>query len=405
VSFASGFAALIAPLTERDFFREYWDRQPFYIRRRTANEYSDVLRAEDIDAFLSRNDIRYPALRMAKDGPTIPPSSYSDILRFGSYASEGLVNIERVRQLHAEGATIILQMTRSSIPRLARFANNLQAELEFNIEATVYLTPRNSQGFTTHYDTHGVFVLQVEGKKRWRLYDFMCDLPTLTQTFDTCEAGPSPIRREVVLEAGDFLYVPRGLAHDAIAENEGSSLHVSVGLFPPLWLDLFGDLLDEMKGELRFRRSPPNQLSIGMGDELGAMQGELGSLLQLLRERFDAKRLIAKHAGRASAELTQSNLGRLRDCLSVDRISLDTIVARRQEINCVRDRAEGRINLKFYEKTVTFPDSVAPAIDCVFSRERFPVKEVQTNLSEASKLIFIRKLIKEGLLRIDALLP
>jgi ribosomal protein L16 Arg81 hydroxylase len=262
------------------------------------------------------------------------------------------------------------------------------------------LTPKNAQGFTTHYDTHGVFVLQIDGKKRWRLYDFMRELPTLAQTFDTCEAVPGPVRREVVLEPGDFLYVPRGLAHDAVAENEGSSLHVSVGLFPPLWLDLFGLLLEEAKGDVRFRRSPMCELLMGTSRGLQAGQRELPLLLQLLQDRFDARHLLAEHSARALAEMTQSNNGRLFDYLSGDSLSLETIVARRQEIHCVQEHAEGRTTLKFYEKELSFPNAVAPAIDCVFEREQFPVREVQNNLDDPSKLTFIRKLIKEGLVRV-----
>jgi len=33
-----------------------------------------------------------------------------------------------------------------------------------------YLTPPGSQGFAPHYDDIEAFVLQLEGKKRWKLY-------------------------------------------------------------------------------------------------------------------------------------------------------------------------------------------------------------------------------------------
>jgi ribosomal protein L16 Arg81 hydroxylase len=392
---------LLEPVTEQEFFRTYWDRQSVYIPRRTMAVYQDVLRMEDVDAFLSRGDIRYPALRMAKDGPTILPSSYSSILTFGSYASEGLVDVERVRQLYASGASIILQMTRSSIPRLSLFANRLQGDLGFNVETTVYLTPRNAQGFTTHYDTHSVFVLQIEGRKRWRLYDFMRQLPTLSDTFDTCVEQPSPVRREVVLEPGDFLYVPRGLAHDAVTESEGPSLHVSVGLFPPLWMDLFAALLVEMKEDVRFRRSPMSPLLIGTTNSSLAAEGELDSLVQVLRHSFDPRRLISSLSQQASTEMTQNNEGRLFDYLSsVERLGLETIIARRQEINCTRTVEGGRTILMFYKKALSFPNAVSPAIDCVFAREQLAVKEIQSNLTDESKLTLIRKLIKEGLVRI-----
>ena len=47
--------------------------------------------------------------------------------------------------------------------------------------------------------------------------------------------------------------------------------------------------------------------------------------------------------------------------------------------------------MRFYGKVLSFPNAVAPAIDCVFEREQFPVSEVQNNLADPSKLTLIRK--------------
>ena len=38
------------------------------------------------------------------------------------------------------------------------------------VGSNAYLTPPNSQGFAPHYDDIEAFILQVEGKKHWRLY-------------------------------------------------------------------------------------------------------------------------------------------------------------------------------------------------------------------------------------------
>jgi ribosomal protein L16 Arg81 hydroxylase len=393
------FNALIAPIAASEFFSCYWEKQSLHVRREEQDFYRDVLRPEDVEHFLSRNDIRYPALRMAKDGPTIRPEAYSSILKFGAYASEGLVNVDDVGRLHAGGATIVLQMTRSSIPRLGYFANELQLDLQCNVETTVYATPANSQGFTTHYDTHSVLVLQIAGKKRWRLYDVLFELPTLEQSFDKCQKTPGPVRSEVVLEPGDLLYVPRGVAHDALAEGE-LSLHVTVGLFPPTYLDLLGELVDELKDDVRYRRSPLNQILAGDAD---AVKDEASKLLSAARSKFHAERLRTKYAQGSMAKLTQDNNGRLFDTLHVIDVTLQTLVARRRQIICMRTRTAERINLSFYGKTVSFPDSVAPAIDCIFEREQFPIRELQVNLSDQSKLNIVRRLIKEGLLRIQSL--
>lgn len=44
-----------------------------------------------------------------------------------------------------------------------------------------YLTPPDSQGFAPHYDDIEAFVLQLEGKKHWRLYNPLSDREILPQ--------------------------------------------------------------------------------------------------------------------------------------------------------------------------------------------------------------------------------
>jgi lysine-specific demethylase/histidyl-hydroxylase NO66 len=48
---------------------------------------------------------------------------------------------------------------------------SLQEFLGSMVGANVYLTPPGTQGFAPHYDDVEVFILQLEGKKRWRLYE------------------------------------------------------------------------------------------------------------------------------------------------------------------------------------------------------------------------------------------
>ena len=80
-----------------------------------------------------------------------------------------------------------------------------------NFAANVYLTPPGTQGFAPHFDDVEVFILQLEGKKRWRVYE-----PTTAQgrlprfssgNFTQEEIGLPAL--DTVLEAGDMLYMPR----------------------------------------------------------------------------------------------------------------------------------------------------------------------------------------------------
>ena len=91
----------------------------------------------------------------------------------------------------------------------------LEDEFSHPVHANAYLTPGDSPGFTPHYDTHEVFVLQIAGTKRWRVFQPPQPLPHRSQPFTPIGyALPAPLL-ELELKPGDLLYLPRGYVHAA----------------------------------------------------------------------------------------------------------------------------------------------------------------------------------------------
>lgn len=87
----------------------------------------------------------------------------------------------------------------------------------------------HAQGFAPHFDDVDVYVLQTEGRKRWRVYAPLAGhaLPRYSsRDFVDAEIGSSLL--DVVLEPGDLLYLPRGTIHQAESRPDGPSLHLTV---------------------------------------------------------------------------------------------------------------------------------------------------------------------------------
>lgn len=76
------------------------------------------------------------------------------------------------------------------------------------------------------------FVLQVDGSKRWRLYDALIEQPRPDMVFKPAPRDIGEPFADFVLEAGDLLYLPSGIIHEAFCESEAgnSSLHLTVGI-------------------------------------------------------------------------------------------------------------------------------------------------------------------------------
>ncbi|KAA0708234.1 Ribosomal oxygenase 1 [Triplophysa tibetana] len=118
----------------------------------------------------------------------------------------------------------------------------LQEKFGSMVGANTYLTPPGTQGFAPHYDDIEAFVVQLEGKKHWRVYRPRFEdevLPLVSSpNFSQAEIG-QPIM-DVVLEAGDLLYFPRGFIHQGDCLPDAHSLHITVSSYQR---NSWGDLL------------------------------------------------------------------------------------------------------------------------------------------------------------------
>ena len=137
--------------------------------------------------------------------------------------------------------TVIIMTMQQRWAPVATLCRELEAFFRCPVHANLYLTPEGAQGFDAHFDTHEVFVLQLEGAKQWRLFGSPRPLPLVDERFDVPKDQLGP-PREVRLEAGDLLYIPRGFVHEAFT-SEQASLHLTVGVNVYRWADLLGEAL------------------------------------------------------------------------------------------------------------------------------------------------------------------
>ena len=110
--------------------------------------------------------------------------------------------------------------------------------MSHNVIGNMYLTPANEKALSPHYDAHDVFVLQVSGEKNWILYDDENFKTPLLKSFQPIfQREYLTGAREITLKAGDMMYIPRGVPHEAYTTNE-SSLHITLGVYSTQWIDL-----------------------------------------------------------------------------------------------------------------------------------------------------------------------
>jgi ribosomal protein L16 Arg81 hydroxylase len=249
------FAALIAPVLPDDFFRDYWERKPLHLSRGDAQFYDSVLSNDDLESIISNADLRYPAIQLARDGGYIPPEAYTKNIPQGRETFNGVPDVARIQSEYRSGSTIVLNGMHRTWAPLRELSESLENDLSYSIHANAYLTPKGTPGFAPHYDTHEVFVLQIGGSKRWRVFQPPLALPHHTQTFTPTGFVPRPLL-ELELKQGDLLYLPRGFVH-AAHTSQGHSAHVTIGMSVYTWVDLFSELVASSKELHQFRTALP----------------------------------------------------------------------------------------------------------------------------------------------------
>ena len=285
----TGLAGLLTPVSEDVFFTDHWERAPLHIKSDGGKDFDGLVSTKRIDALLAEQVFDGDSLSMARTEPRLSAEAY---LTENGFADRGLV-----ARAYQQGATLILpQLQRRERP-LAELCRALEQRFSHAVQTNIYLTPPNVQGFQTHYDTHDVLILQVEGRKRWRLYDAPVGAPFRGERFTPNAVAAGEITAELMMEPGDVLYVPRGLMHDAInADANGASLHITTGILVRTWADFLLEAVSEaaLKSPALRAALPP-----GFADmEAEALKPRFDAALNAVEAQADIEAVLGLFADR-----------------------------------------------------------------------------------------------------------
>ncbi|MDG4801173.1 cupin domain-containing protein [Micromonospora sp. WMMD980] len=386
------------------FAADHWGRSPLLSRAAelpNPHGFTDLLSPADADELLSRRGLRTPFLRVAKDGQLVPAARYTGGGGAGAEIGDQVLD-EKVLALYADGATLVLQGLHRTWPALVDLARDLGAALAQPLQVNAYLTPAGSQGFATHYDTHDVFVLQVDGRKRWRIHPPVLADPLERQPWGgradevsaTAEGRPA---LDVVLEPGDALYLPRGWLHSAQAQ-ESSSLHLTVGIRALTRYALVEELAALAAEDARLRAGLPFGLDLADPE---AIEPELTETVEALRDwllRADPAAVAARLRGRVWPAARPAPIRPLAQAEALARLDPDSRVVLRAGLRRqLAPTGDGRVALRLVDRTLTLPGTCEPALRALLTGEPTRVGDLP-GLDDADRLVLARRLLKEAVL-------
>jgi 50S ribosomal protein L16 3-hydroxylase len=221
--------ALLGGLTPERFMQRHWQKKPLLVRQAIPG-FTPLLAPTELFALASRDEVE-SRLVVRKAGAWR--------LQRGPFQRRSLPPLKQPAwtllvqgvDLHHAGAHELLH--RFDFVPAAR------------LDDLMISYAADQGGVGPHFDSYDVFLLQAQGRRRWRI-GRQSDLQLEPGLPLKILANFEP-EQEFVLEPGDLLYLPPRYAHDGIAEGECQTY--SIGFRAPAQGELARELLQRIADE------------------------------------------------------------------------------------------------------------------------------------------------------------
>lgn len=208
-------------LTAQQFLDEYWQKKPLLIRQAFPG-FIPELDSNDI-AGLACEELAESRLVSGQ----FPKHDWQ--LRYGPFSERDLTS------LPATNWTLLVQDVEKHYPPLQELMEKFRFLPRWRVDDMMVSASAPGGSVGPHVDQYDVFLIQAEGRKHWQV----------TTSFDPglypdCELNVLHHfvpEQEWVLEPGDMLYLPPGVAHHGVALDNGMTW--SIGMRAPSAADLF----------------------------------------------------------------------------------------------------------------------------------------------------------------------
>jgi 50S ribosomal protein L16 3-hydroxylase len=204
--------------TVAQFMRRVWQRRPLLIRQALPGFRSPVTR-EQLLALAGSADVESRCVTAFRGRWK---------LAHGPFERASLPAITRPHW------TLLVQGLDLHLPAANALLQRFRFVADARLDDLMASYATDGGGVGPHVDSYDVFLIQAQGRRRWRIsrqHDLTL-VPGLPLKI-LADFRPSA---EWVLEPGDMLYLPPGLAHEGVALD--ACITLSVGFRAPAWQEL-----------------------------------------------------------------------------------------------------------------------------------------------------------------------
>jgi len=228
---------LLGNITPAEFMSKYWQKKPLLIRGAIPG-FKPLLSRDELFALAEQDDVESRLIvenaniqRSAKQKKSEPAWTMTS----GPF-SEGTTELPPLKKTNW---TLLVQGVDLHDAQVHSLKSQFRFAPDARLDDLMISFATGGGGVGPHFDSYDVFLLQAQGKRRWRIGK-QKDLTLQKDVPLKILANFAP-EQEFVLEAGDMLYLPPMYAHEGVAVGE--CMTYSIGFRAPAELELARELL------------------------------------------------------------------------------------------------------------------------------------------------------------------
>ena len=202
------FPSPLGDMAAEDFLRDYWQKKPLLIRQ-AFPDYENPLSPDELAGLALEEEVESRIVLTQGKSPWE--------LRRGPFAEDDF------KTLPERDWTLLVQAVDQFVPDIADLISAFSFLPSWRVDDVMvsYAAPGGSVG--PHFDNYDVFLLQTHGRRRWKIGQTCSPASPLLEHPDLRILENFEQQQEWVLEPGDMLYIPPGVAHYGIAEDDCST--------------------------------------------------------------------------------------------------------------------------------------------------------------------------------------
>ena len=216
------------PLPATDFLRDYWQKKPLLMpAAATGLEHPD---ADTLAGLALEQEVESRLISGQGDGPWN--------VQHGPFSEQDFAALPR------QNWTLLVQSVDHFMSEVSLLLDSFQFLPGWRLEDIMLSYAVRGGSVGPHYDRYDVFLIQARGQRRWQLGPH-CDQHSALLPHDQLRLlADMPVERELLASPGDVLYLPPGIAHWGIAEDD-DCITWSVGFRAPAPAELLARLADQ----------------------------------------------------------------------------------------------------------------------------------------------------------------